>query len=184
MEKIEKATEIIKQGGVVLHLTDTIWGLACDPKNEKAVDKILQIKNRPEGKSFIVLISHPDQLYTYVEKIPELAWDIIEMSEEPLTIVYPKGKNLPKNVLAEDGSIGIRLVKDPECLNFLKKQKNGLISSSANLSGTPSPTSFSEIPNEVLNAVDYIVNSELNTKKKASKIIKLDLDGTFKLIRG
>ena len=183
-EQVIEAIEKVKNGEVILHLTDTIWGLGCDPKNEKAVEKIHQIKNRPEGKSFIVLISDPNQLYNYVEKIPEIAWDILEMSQEPLTIVYPKGKDLPTKVLAEDGSVAIRLVKEGECFHLLKKLRNGLVSSSANLSGSLSPTTFSEISPEVLNAVDYIVNSNLNTNKKASKIIKLDLDGSFKLIRG
>ena len=183
-EQLMEAVEKVKNGEVILHLTDTIWGLACDPKNEAAVERIHQIKNRPEGKSFIVLISDPTQLYTFVEKIPEIAWDIIEMSEEPLTIVYPKGRNVAKKVLPEDGSIAIRLVKEGECFQLLKKMKNGLISSSANVSGDPRPSTFSEISEEVLNAVDYVVNSNLNTNKKASKIIKLDLDGSFKLIRG
>ena len=180
---IFEAAEIIKKGGIITHLTDTIWGIACDPKNEAAVEKISAIKQRTPDKSFIILISNPEQLYNYVEKIPEIAWDLIDFAEEPLTVIYPKGKQLPNRVLAEDGSIAIRLVKEGECFELLKKLKNGLISTSANLSGQESPSHFSEIDSSILNAMDYIVNSNSNTKRKASKIIKLDLDGGFKIIR-
>jgi L-threonylcarbamoyladenylate synthase len=180
---IQEAADIIKNGGIIAHLTDTIWGIACDPKNEEAVEKINTIKQRPPSKSFIILISNPEQLYNYVEKIPEIAWDIIEFAEEPLTVIYPKGKNLPQRVIADDGSIAIRLVKEGECFELLKKLRNGLISTSANLSGQTSPSNFSEIDSSILNAMDYIVNSNSNTKRKASKIIKLELDGGFKIIR-
>lgn len=183
MIKIQEAVNVIKNGGVITHLTDTIWGIACDPKNEAAVERIHEIKQRPEGKSFIILISDPSQLYNYVEKIPEIVWDIIEFTEDPLTVIYPKGKGLPKRVLAEDGSIGIRLVKKGECFELLKKLKNGLISTSANISGEDSPKAFSDISQEVLNAVDYVVNSDAVSNKKPSKIIKIDVDGTFKIIR-
>ena len=180
---IQDSVEIIKNGGVILHLTDTIWGLGCDPKNHDAVKKLHQIKKRPNNKSYIILISEEGQLYNYVQKIPEIAWEILEVQEEPLTIIYPKGKNLPPEVLAEDGSIAIRLVKDKACLNLLKKLRNGLISSSANISGEKSPTQYSEISDTVLNEVDYIVTSDVKSHKKASKIIKLGPNGEFELIR-
>jgi L-threonylcarbamoyladenylate synthase len=122
-------------------------------------------------------------LYNYVDKIPEIAWDLIDFSEEPLTVIYPKGKNISPKILAQDGSIAIRLVKEGECFELLKKLKNGLLSTSANISGQPSPTNFAEITPHVLNAMDYIVNSDSKTKQKASKIIKLELDGGFKIIR-
>jgi L-threonylcarbamoyladenylate synthase len=182
-EDLDLAIETIKNGGVIAHLTDTIWGLACDPSNEAAVSKIHQIKNRPDNKSFIILISDPTQLHDYVEKIPELAWDMMDFAEDPLTIVYPKGKNVSKLVLAQDGSLAIRLVKDPDVLTLLKKIKGGLISTSANISGQPSPANLSEISAQILNEVDYVLPSDSKEKRKASKIIKLDLDGTFKLIR-
>jgi L-threonylcarbamoyladenylate synthase len=183
MSNIQEAVEIIKNGGVITHLTDTIWGIACDPRNEAAVERIHEIKQRPPGKSFIVLISDPGQLYNYVEKIPDIVWDFIEFAEDPVTVIYPKGKSLPKRVLADDGSIAIRLVKTGECFELLKKLKNGLISTSANLSGQDSPKSFSDISQEVLNAMDFVVNSSTVSNKKPSKIIKIDVDGTFKIIR-
>jgi L-threonylcarbamoyladenylate synthase len=183
MKEIENALETLKSGGVILHLTDTIWGLACDPTNDLAIEKIQKIKHRAANKSFILLISEIGQLYNYVEKVPEIAWDIVEFAEEPLTIIYPKGKNVSEKVLAADGSIAIRLVKDKECLSLLAKFKKGLVSTSANISGAASPFSYDEIDSQVLNAVDYVVPSKAESKKKASKIIKLGIDGTFQIIR-
>lgn len=180
---IQKAVEVVANGGVILYLSDTIWGLGCDPRNEAAVDKLMKIKNRPSTKSFIVLIHEEAQLYDYVTKIPEMAWDLVEFAEDPLTVIYSGAKNLPTNVTAEDGSIGIRLVKTKPCLDLVKKFRFGLLSTSANLSGDPSPTSFSEINPAVLNAVDYVVNSQEDSKSKPSKIIKLGVDGEFKIIR-
>jgi L-threonylcarbamoyladenylate synthase len=116
--------------------------------------------------------------------VPEIAWDIIEMAEEPLTVIYPKGKKVAPSVLAKDGSIAIRLCKDLECLEFLKKMKNGLVSTSANLSGMPSPTKLSEIDTEISNNVDFILAAKSEQNRKSSKIIKLGLDGSFQLIRG
>lgn len=180
---IQEAVDTVKNGGVILHLTDTIWGLGCDPKNQEAINKLHSIKKRPDNKSYIILISEEGQLYNYVSKIPEVAWDILECQEEPLTIIYPNAKNLPKEVTASDGSIAIRLVKDPNCLALLRKLKNGLISSSANISGENSPTQYSEITTSVLNEVDYIVTSSIESQKNASKIIKLGINGEFELIR-
>lgn len=180
---LQKAVDVVAKGGVILYLSDTIWGLGCDPRNEAAVDKLMKIKNRPVSKSFIVLIHEEAQLYDYVTKIPEMAWDLVEFATDPLTIIYSGAKNLPSNVTAQDGSIGIRLVKTRPCLDLVKKFRFGLLSTSANLSGEASPASFSEINPAVLNAVDYIVNSREDSKSKPSKIIKLGVDGEFKLIR-
>ncbi len=178
-----EALEVLKNGGVITHLTDTIWGLACDPTQDAAVERIHNIKQRPSGKSFIVLISDPNQLYNYVEKIPEIAWDIIEFAEEPLTVVYPKGKGVSAKVLADDGSIAIRLVKKGGCFELLKKLKNGLVSTSANLSGSPSPLKFKDIDPNVLDKLDFVLPSNDSTNHKPSKIIKLEIDGGFKVIR-
>lgn len=180
---IQAGIKAIKDGGVILHLTDTIWGLACDPKNPEAIKKLHQIKKRPDNKSYIILISEVGQLYDYVQKVPEIAWDILDVQEEPLTIIYPKGKNLPNEVLAADGSIAIRLVKDENCLLFLRKFRRGLISTSANISGENSPSNYSEISPTILNEVDYIVTSDVDSILKPSKIIKIGIHGEFQSIR-
>ena len=182
-EEIKEAGEALKRGETLLYLSDTIWGIGCDPKNEEAVQKIIEIKERPIDKSFIVLISEIGQLYNYVNDIPEVAWDIIEFAEDPLTIIFSGAKNLPKKVIASDGSIAIRLVKDPDCKRLVQLSRNGLLSTSANISGQPSPKAYSEISSAILNGVDYIVNSSKESKNKSSKIIKLGTDGEFELIR-
>ena len=183
MNNIKEAVEVVKSGGVILYLSDTIWGLGCDPRNEAAVKKVREIKRRSEDKSFIVLISEIGQLYDYVTKVPEIAWDLVDFAEEPLTVIYPNAKKLSDEVIAEDRSVGIRLVKEKECLELVKRLKNGLLSTSANRSGEKSPMSYNEIDQGVLNEVDYIVSSTSNANRKPSKIIKLELDGEFKIIR-
>ena len=182
-KELKEAIQVVKDGGVVLYLSDTIWGIGCDPRNEKAVEKVQKIKRRPSNKSFIVLISQVEQLNDHLKKVPELAWDLVEFAEDPLTVIYPDSKFLPHNVIAEDGSVGIRLVKGGECLDFVKGLRYGLLSTSANLSGEPSPKSFSEISQEVLNEVDYILSSDAKADNKPSKIVKLGVNGEFKIIR-
>lgn len=183
MSNLDEAVKVVKEGGVILYLSDTIWGIGCDPRNADAVEKVREIKNRPSEKSFIVLISEIGQLYDYVSKIPEICWDLVEFAEKPLTVIYPQAKNLPETVTAEDGSVGIRLVKDDNCSKLVKKLRFGLLSTSANVSGSPSPMSYNEIDQRVLNGVDYIVTSALESKKEASKIVKVGLGGEFKIIR-
>lgn len=183
MNNLREAVEAVKNGGVILYLSDTIWGIGCDPRNEDAVEKVRQIKNRPSEKSFIVLISGVEQLYDYVKKVPELSWDLVDFAEKPLTVIYPEGKNLPDSVTAEDGSVAIRLVKDKHCSELVKKLRYGLLSTSANVSGKPSPKSFNEIDERVLKGVDYVVYSSLDSEKEPSKIVKLGLDGEFKILR-
>lgn len=184
-EEIKNATEVLKNGGLILYPTDTIWGIGCDATNEIAIERIFKLKGRDSKKSLIVLLDNDNKLQSYVSDIPDLAYDLIEFAEQPLTIVYSKAKNLAKNVVHEDGTIGIRIVKHPFCEQLIQRFKKPVVSTSANLSGEPSPSNFSEIASEIISGVDYVVNLEQVSfeQKRPSTIMKLDPDGTFKFIR-
>lgn len=174
----------IKNGKIILHKTDTIWGLACDASNENAVNKLKEIKDRPDDKAFILLISDISQLSIYVEKVPDIAWDLVEFAENPLTVIYPKGKNVPKTTLANDGSIAIRLVKNGPCKELIYRFGKAIVSTSANISGEKSPRNFNEISEKIKQSVDYIELSKLpETEMKPSTIVKLGINGDFSFIR-
>jgi len=176
--------EHLKNGGTLLYPSDTIWGLGCDATNEAACQKIMQLKNRPAEKSFIVLVDSIQQLEKIVPNFHEVCYDLIELSERPLTIIYPSAKGIAKSVLAEDGSIAIRVTKDPICLKLIRGLRQPIVSSSANLSGDKIPTCFDEIAPQLKNGVDAIVNERLTEKMTTpSQIIKIDIDGSVKIIR-
>ena len=156
-EDIKKACEVMRNGGVILYPTDTIWGIGCDATNEEAVKKVYDLKKRADNKAMLVLIDNPVKLQTYVEDVPEIAWDLIEASDKPLTIIYDKGKNLAANLLGENGSIGIRISKEQFSRDLCFRFRKPLVSTSANVSGEPSPANFSEISEAIKNGVDYIV---------------------------
>lgn len=181
-----EAIQTLKSGGVLLYPSDTIWGLGCDVRNEQAIDKILELKNRPSTKGLIVLISKIEQLSEYVEQVPDLAWDLVEFAEDPLTIIYPKGKNVSPYLLGTDGSIAIRLVKDEFCKGLIYRYQRAIVSTSANLSGEPSPLNFAGIAPSIVSGVDVILKNPAGDgpAKKASKIVQLGLNGDYKLIRG
>jgi L-threonylcarbamoyladenylate synthase len=181
-----EAIQTLKSGGVLLYPSDTIWGLGCDVRNEQAIDKILVLKNRPSTKGLIVLISKIEQLSEYVEQVPDLAWDLVEFAEDPLTIIYPKGKNVSPSLLGTDGSIAIRLVKDEFCKGLIYRYQRAIVSTSANLSGEPSPLNFAGIVPSIVSGVDGILKNPAGDgpAKKASKIVQLGLHGDYKLIRG
>jgi len=182
-EEIEKAFEVIKNGGIILYPTDTIWGIGCDPKNEKALEKINILKKR-SGKHFIVLVESERLLSRYAKIIPDVCYDLIDFSEKPLTIIYPKGQFVAKQVLANDGSIGIRVVKDKFCSTLIQKLKSGITSTSANVSEDKSPTKFEDISDTIKNGVDYIVNLPLSTKNPIpSQIIKIGENSEVTIIR-
>lgn len=184
-QEINKAVEVLKKGGTILYPTDTIWGIGCDATNSKAVDKILKIKNRPKNFSFIILVEKDGRITNYVEQIPEITWDLLSGFDLPVTVVYPKAKNLAKNVVAKDGTIAIRVVKDEFCKKVIAKFGKPIVSSSANLSGEPSPVMFKDISEAFKKKVDYIVPIHQGkfSKTKASTIIKLKLNGEFDIIR-
>lgn len=191
MKQIEVETEIfncrsiINEGGIILYPTDTIWGIGCDACNENAVKKIYAIKQRTESKSLIVLIDSAEKLGKYVRQVPDFAWDFIEFSEKPLTIVYPGAVNLAKNVVADDGSVAIRVVKHEFCRQLILKSGKPLVSTSANFSGSPAPARFSEIDSQIISQVDYVVNlpAEKNRIGSPSMIIKLGLSGEIDFLR-
>lgn len=184
-EDINSSLDILHKGGVILYPTDTIWGLGCDATNLQAVDKVYLIKKRLDSKSMLVLLENANMLNSYVKQVPELAWDLIEASIKPLTIIYPGAKNLASNLVGEDGSIGIRIVNDPFCEELIRRFRKPLVSTSANLSGESPPRFFDEINKEIKEAADYVVNYRQNDlqPREASSIIKLDLNGVFKILR-
>lgn len=181
---INKCIEVLKTGGVILYPTDTVWGLGCDATNEEAVKKIFEIKQRNDAKSLITLVCNDAMLQKYVAEVPELAWDIIDLSTKPTTIIYPQGKNLAKNALAKDGSIGIRLIKNDFCNKLIYKFNKPIISTSANISGEPTPIDFKSISEVIKSNVDYIVSQEFNQGNQLpSSILKLALNGEIKVLR-
>ncbi|RDC56468.1 threonylcarbamoyl-AMP synthase [Pedobacter chinensis] len=184
-DEINKALEVVKSGGVILYPTDTIWGLGCDATNADAVEKLLKIKNRPAEKSLIVLLDVDSKLQSYVKEIPEVAYDLIEYAENPLTIIFSDAKNLASNVINRDGSVGIRIVKHDFCTPLIQRFRKPIVSTSANLSGKPSPKYFDDIDPEILDGVDYIVDFEQENRstKKPSTIMKLSPGGQFEFIR-
>lgn len=184
-EDINKAVEVLNKGGVILYPTDTIWGLGCDATNEDAVKRIYEIKNRTDSKSMLVLLDNINKIASYVVEVPEIALDIVEVSDKPTTIIYPGAKNLAKNLISDDGSIGIRIVDDKFCQNLIQRFKKPLVSSSANISGHKSPANFTEISEDIIKNVDFVVNykQDDNSFNRPSSIISVGLGGEIKIIR-
>ena len=184
-EDISNALKVLKQGGVILYPTDTIWGIGCDATSEKAVQRIYQMKNREDSKSMLVLIDAPGRLYQYVNQIPEIAWEIIDAAESPITIIYPDVKNLAANLIADDHSAGIRIVKDKFCQHLIQQLRKPIVSTSANISGEVPPQLFREISSKIKESVDYTVKYRQTESipGKPSGIIKLGVDGEVKVIR-
>ncbi len=184
-EDILKACEVLQQGGLILYPTDTIWGIGCDATNEDAVRRVYELKKRTDHKAMLVLLDSTAKLDRYVEEIPDIAWDLIEVADKPLTVIYPKGKNLAPNLVGEDGSIGIRVTKESFSKALCERFRKPLVSTSANISGDSSPANFSEISDVVKKGVDYIVGYRQNDMQKASpsNIIKLGLGGEIQIIR-
>lgn len=184
-EDINQALETLKNGGLILYPTDTIWGIGCDATNAEAVEKVFALKGRDKNKTMLVLLHNDNQLASYVREIPEVAYELIEATDRPLTIIYSDAKNLAPNAIAEDGSIGIRVVNHPFCQQLLQRFRKPIISTSANISGQPTATNFDEISEEIKNGVDYIVKFDQQNpaKGKPSIIMKLDPSGKFDFIR-
>jgi len=184
-EEIKKIVKILNSGGVILYPTDTLWGIGCDATNESAVQRIYELKRRSDSKSLLVLTDDITKIERVVDEVPEIAYQLVEVSEKPLTIVYPKGKNLASNLLAEDGSVGIRVTKEIFSKSLCEAFRRPIVSTSANISGETTPFSFQEISKEILEGVDYVVEygRNLPCAEKASSIMKLEVDGSFKIIR-
>lgn len=184
-EDIKNAIKVMKQGGIILYPTDTIWGLGCDATNEAAVKKIFELKKREDSKSMLVLTDAAAKVERLIGEVPPVVWDLVEVSDKPLTIIYPGGKNLAPNLIAQDGSVGIRITNETFSKELCFQFRMPIVSTSANISGEPSPSNFAEISDEIKNAVDYIVKYRQNdnTKSKPSSIIKVESDGAIKIIR-
>ena len=178
------AYEVIKNGGIILYPTDTVWGIGCDATNEEAVKKIFALKQRAESKSMIVLVNGERMMHQVFNEIPEVAWQILDYAEKPTTLILDKPKNVAKNLIAEDNSLAVRMVKEPFCYKLMERMKKPLVSTSANISGMFTPKSFKEISPEIIKGVDYVVNLHHDKIcKNPSTIIKLGLDSQVKVIR-
>jgi L-threonylcarbamoyladenylate synthase len=184
-EDIKEALLSLRKGGIILYPTDTIWGIGCDATNTEAVEKIFKIKSRNENKSLLVLVDGENMLDRYVLDIPEIALELAGVSDTPLTIIYPRGKNMAPGVCSEDGSVAIRICNDDFCHELISRFRKPIISTSANLSGKSSPGNFDDIDNEIIEAVDYVVKYRQNDLEKhtASPIIRLEANGTIRIIR-
>ncbi|MBK0383228.1 threonylcarbamoyl-AMP synthase [Pedobacter sp. SD-b] len=184
-EEINKALEVLKAGGIIVFPTDTAWGLGCDATNEEAVAKIFALKKRVDSKSLIFLIDTENKLQSYVSEIPDVAYDLIEYTEKPLTIIYDGAKNLAKNLINEDGSVAIRIPKHDFCEQLIQRFRKPIVSTSPNISGEPTPFNFFQISDEILNGVDYVVDLEQESteEKQSSTIIKLGAAGQFAFIK-
>ena len=184
-EDLNNALQVIRDGGVILYPTDTIWGIGCDATNEKAVARIYSIKKREDTKSMLVLLYPENLLASYVAEVPEIAWELIDAALDPLTIIYPGAKNLAKNLIGMDETIGIRICADEFCRKLLEKFRKPIVSTSANLAGAPSPANFSEIDSSIRKQVDYVVNWRQDdfSRSKPSSIIKIGTGGEIVIIR-
>lgn len=185
IDDIKQALEVLHNGGLILYPTDTIWGIGCDATNAEAVQKIYELKKRSDSKAMLVLLDSDNRLQQYVSDVPEVAWELIDASEKPMTIIYSGAKNLAKNLIANDGSVGIRIANDEFCQKLISRFKKPIVSTSANVSGEASPAIFNEISDDIINGVDYVVKHRQNdsSKSAASSIIKLDASGLFTILR-
>ena len=184
-EEVKKSAAVMKNKGIILYPTDTIWGIGCDATCGETVKKIFKIKKRNAEKNFILLLDHESRLSTYVKEVPEQAWALIEYAERPLTIIYNGAKNLPPELIAEDGSIAIRITRDDFCKNLIGTLRKPIVSTSANISGEQTPSSFHEIHEQIISSMDYVVNWRQDEiiLARPSTIVSLGTDGQIKFIR-
>jgi L-threonylcarbamoyladenylate synthase len=183
--EVETALEVLRNGGIILYPTDTIWGLGCDATNAEAVKKIYSIKQREDTKSLIILMAHEREILQYVAAPDLSVFDFIEKQTRPTTIIFENAVNLPENLIAQDGSIAIRLVGDEFCRHLIKRLRRPIVSTSANMSGHPSPQTFKNISEEIKSSVDHIVQWRQDDEAPAqpSQIIKWNSDGSYVVIR-
>ena len=182
---VAAALEVLKKGGVILYPTDTVWGIGCDATNEAAVERVFKIKRRSGAKSLVLLACDLDMVAKHVRQIPSIAIDLVEVNDAPMTIIYPGAQYLAPNVVAEDGSVGIRIPDNEFCVQLVRRLRRPLVSTSANISGEDTPACFAEISPEIIEAVDYVVPAALekDSTGRASQIIKLGLRGEVEIIR-
>ena len=183
-EEVRKACEVLKNGGIILYPTDTIWGIGCDATNEQAEKRIYELKHREDNKAMLVLLDDVGKLASYVED-PDVAYELLEVNDKPMTIIYPNAKNLAKNLIAQDRTIGIRITSEAFTKALLYRFRKPIVSTSANISGEPSPKCFAEISDAVKSVVDYVVDfrQEETSNPAPSSIIKLGVGGEIQIIR-
>lgn len=184
-DEVRKAIEVMKRGGVILYPTDTVWGIGCDATNPEAVKRVYEIKRRPDSKALICLVDSEARLSRYVRNVADVTWDLIELSTKPLTIIFNQVGGLAQNLLAEDGSVGIRVTREEFSKELCYRFQKPIVSTSANISGEPTARTFDEISDEIKNSVDYIIryNQRCKEKHQPSSIIKIDASGQFVVIR-
>lgn len=182
---IKNSLEALKRGGIIIYPTDTVWGLGCDATNQDAVEKIHKIKSRNESKGMIILVNGLTMLERYVKTIPGIAYELIYISDSPLTIIYPEGKNLACGICSEDHSVAIRICKEQFCSELICRFRKPVVSTSANFSGRPSPKSFNEIDRDLLEKADYVVKYRRYDRRKfnPSPIIRVENNDIIKVIR-
>jgi L-threonylcarbamoyladenylate synthase len=184
-DEVNKALKIVQDGGIILYPTDTIWGIGCDATNTDAVKKIYELKQRHESKSMIILLDIDNKLQTYINEVPDIAYELIEYAENPLTLIMPGAKNISPALIAEDGSVGVRVSSHPFCQQLIQRLRKPLVSTSANISGKPSPEYFGKIDQDIIDGVDYVVElDQYSTEiRKPSTIMRLNPNGGFEFIR-
>lgn len=184
-DDIKNAVEVMKKGGVILYPTDTVWGIGCDATNPEAVAKVYKIKQRDDSKALICLVDSDVRLQRYVRDVPEVAWDVMELATQPTTVIFDKGVNIAPNLIADDGSIAMRITKEPFSRELCYRFQKPIVSTSANISGRPAAQNYNDIDEELLSAVDYVCQSRRQERKPhvPSKIIRLKADGQVEVIR-
>jgi L-threonylcarbamoyladenylate synthase len=182
---MQEVIQVLHDGGIILYPTDTIWGIGCDATNARAVEKIYRFKVRDRSKSLIILVENMEVLSNYVQDIPDVAVELMERIAEPLTIIYPHARNIARNAVAEDGSIAIRIPKDDFCQSLLRAFRKPITSTSANISGDPSPLTFGKISQKIKDKADLVVESRQQHVRmsKPSSIIKINADGDIQIVR-
>ena len=185
-EDLQEALRVLRSGGIIVYPTDTVWGIGCDATNEEAVQRIYALKQREDSKSMLVLLDSPAKLNYYLADIPDAAWMLLEAaSPKPLTIIYPNARNMAPSLIAEDGSIGIRITNEPFSKALCAQLKHPLVSTSANISGHPTAHFFAQIEPQIREGADYVCRfrREDDCPAEPSSIIKINSDNTFRIIR-
>lgn len=183
--EVDAAVKALKNGDVILYPTDTVWGLGCDATRDASVERIFDLKQREDSKSVIILVSDADMLCKYVRQIPPMALELLEVNDKPMTIIYPEGVGLSPKVIAEDGSVAIRIPQNEFCTEMIRAFGKPIVSTSANISGEDTPTCFAEIAAGIIDSVDHIVEPSLEetSSGQSSQIIKIGMAGEVKVIR-
>lgn len=184
-QDIKNAVETMRKGGVILYPTDTVWGIGCDATNADAVKKVYEIKHRDDSKALICLVDSDNRLQRYVRNVPDVAWQLFDCATKPTTVILDGAVNLASNLIAEDGSIAMRITQEPFSKELCYRFQKAIVSTSANISGEPAASNYCDISEEILNAVDYVCWSRRQEHKPhtPSSIIKLGEDGLVKIIR-